>query len=74
MSKITMQLDELTCPSCVAKIEGGLSGLKGVSSCKVQFNAGKVNAEFDPAQVTAEKISKTIERLGYEVQSSKVTQ
>ena len=73
MSKIVMQLDGLTCPSCVTKIEGALAGLQGVKDGKVLFNAGKVKAEFEPETVTSEKISRTIERLGYEVQSVKVT-
>lgn len=42
MSKIIMKLDELSCPSCLAKIEGVMTGTKGVISAKVLFNASKV--------------------------------
>ncbi|MCI1840552.1 heavy-metal-associated domain-containing protein [Lactococcus cremoris] len=66
MSKIIMKLDELSCPSCLAKIEGAMTGTKGVISAKVLFNASKVKAEFD------ELVTK-VEKLGYPVQSSKVT-
>nr|WP_234818130.1 heavy-metal-associated domain-containing protein [Lactococcus lactis] len=53
MSKIVMKLDELSCPSCMAKIEGALNTTNGVEMVKVLFNASKVKAEFDDNQVTA---------------------
>jgi len=68
MSKIVMKLDELSCPSCMAKIEGALNTTNGVEMAKVLFNASKVKAEFNDNQVTA------TEGLGYVVQKSKVTE
>lgn len=72
MSKIVMKLDELTCPSCLQKIEGALNQQAGVKTAKVLFNAGKVKAEFDPTAVQAEQLADLVERLGYQVQSVKV--
>lgn len=72
MSKVIMKLDELSCPSCMAKIEGALSGTKGVTSAKVLFNASKAKAEFDDSQVSADELVAKVEALGYAVQSSKV--
>ena len=68
-----MKLDELSCPSCMTKIEAAVKNTKGVSSVKVLFNASKVKAEFDENQVTADELVQTVEKLGYPVQSSKVT-
>jgi len=72
MSKVTMKLDALTCPSCMTKIEGALSKKAGVENVKVLFNASKIKAEFDDSQVTAESLADTVTDLGYVVQSAKV--
>jgi len=44
MNKVTMKLDDLTCPSCMTKIEGALSHQDGVKDVKVLFNASKIKA------------------------------
>lgn len=72
MSKVTMKLDALTCPSCMTKIEGALSKKDGVQNVKVLFNASKVKAEFDDSTVSAEDLANVVTDLGYAVQSSKV--
>lgn len=72
MSKVIMKLDDLSCPSCMAKIEGALSGTKGVTSAKVLFNASKAKVEFDENQVNADSLVAKVEALGYVVESSKV--
>lgn len=69
MAKTTMQLEQITCPTCVKKIEGALAKIKGVESSSVSFNTSKVRAEYDEAKVKAEDIKGTIEKLGFEVLS-----
>ena len=41
MKEATIQLETLTCPSCIQKIEGAMKKLEGVDkdSVKVMFNA-----------------------------------
>lgn len=73
MKKAVFQLEPLTCPSCVKKIESTLDKTNGISSAKVLFNSSKVRAEFDENQIDAAKIEETITKLGYEVQSTKVS-
>ncbi|WP_010630906.1 heavy-metal-associated domain-containing protein [Sporolactobacillus vineae] len=72
--KIIMQLDELTCPSCMQKIDTALKKQKGVEDVRVLFNASKVKATIDPDQVTASELSAVIEKLGFAVQSVKMKQ
>jgi copper chaperone CopZ len=72
MEKVVYQLAELTCPSCLQKIEWGVSHQVGVEKVKVYFNASKVKAELDLSQTSPEKIAEFIENLGYEVLSTKV--
>lgn len=74
MQKATIQLETLSCPSCLLKIENAVKGLKGVEkdSVKVLFNSSKVKTDFDSETVDIEKIEKAIEDLGYPVIKSKV--
>lgn len=70
--KIVLQLDELTCPSCLTKIEGALKPQPGLSDIKVLFNAGKIKARFDNHKITPEAIKDVVMRLGYEVKKMTV--
>lgn len=72
MNKVTMKLDDLTCPSCMTKIEGALSHQAGVKDVKVLFNASKIKAEFDDNEVSADSLANVVTDLGYTVKSSKV--
>lgn len=74
MQKATIQLETLTCPSCMQKIENGVKSLDGVSkeSLKVLFNSSKVRVEFDDGKVSIKDIEHVIDKLGYEVLKSQV--
>ena len=74
MKSATLQLETLTCPSCLQKIEGALKALNGVDSdnAKVSFNSSKVKVDFDESVVSIEDIESSISNLGYEVLKSKV--
>lgn len=73
MKKAVYQLEPLTCPSCIKKIETALGKTEGVELAKVLFNSGKVKAEFDDTKVNAEEIGEVIEKLGYPVLKTKVS-
>lgn len=72
MKKIIMKLDDLTCPSCMTKIEAAVGKHAGVSNTKVLFNAAKVKAEYDSNVVSDKELVAVVEKLGYPVTSSKV--
>ena len=65
------QLETLTCPSCITKIEGVLSKEPGVKEAKVLFNSSKVKVSHNEDEVTAEQLGDLIEKVGYPVLSSK---
>ncbi|GAB3055791.1 heavy-metal-associated domain-containing protein [Virgibacillus ainsalahensis] len=67
MTTKKFQLEPLTCPSCIKKIEGKLGKMDGVEEAKVMFNSSKVKATFNEEQVTADELKETIEKLGYPV-------
>ncbi|MGK4063350.1 heavy-metal-associated domain-containing protein [Weissella paramesenteroides] len=72
MNKIVLQLDELSCPSCLQKIQNALDKQVGITNVKVLFNAAKVKADFDSDKISADKVADTVTNLGYDVQSIKV--
>lgn len=67
MTTVRFQLEPLTCPTCIKKIEKGLGRMNGVEEANVLFNSSKVKATFDEEQVTSDEIKTTIEKLGYPV-------
>ncbi len=70
MKKTVLRSQELSCPSCVAKIEKVLKAVPGVSEAKVFFNTGRIEVQHDPAQAAPELLVKTIQSVGYEAKVS----
>ena len=74
MKKATIQLETLTCPSCMQKIENAVKSLEGVErdTLSVSFNSSKVKLDFDDEKISIKDIENAINRLGYEVKKSQV--
>lgn len=72
MQKATIQLETLTCPSCIQKIDNAVKSLIGVDkeSVNVLFNSSKVKLNFDSEKISVKEIENAISRLGYEVKKS----
>lgn len=71
MTNKTYQLETVSCPSCIAKIENALKKTEGIAESEVLFNSSRVKVSFDEAVVSSEGIIATIEKLGYKVLSEK---
>lgn len=76
MQKATIQLETLTCPSCAQKIENAVRSLDGVDkeSLNVLFNSSKVKFNFDDEKVSIKEVESAINRLGYDVKKSQVSE
>ncbi|NBJ70634.1 MULTISPECIES: heavy-metal-associated domain-containing protein [Clostridia] len=72
MAKAIIQLEPLTCPSCIRKIETALGKVTGVQTVKVLFNASKAKVEFDDAKANIEQLEEAITKLGYSVLSKTI--
>ncbi len=70
MKKTLLRSQELSCPSCVAKIETALKSLNGVQDAKVHFNTGKIEVQHDPATAKTEDLIKAVRSAGYEAHES----
>mgnify|MGYP001017966043 CR=1 FL=1 len=68
--KTILRSNELTCPSCIAKIEKALTALEGVDTAKVHFNTGRIEVQHNPEQVNGEQLADSIRAIGYEARVS----
>src|SRR5690606_41629646 len=67
--KTQLRSRELSCPSCVAKIEKALQAVDGVTAAKVHFNTGRIEVEHDE-QTPEEALVQAVRAAGYEAEVS----
>ncbi len=65
--KIVLPVTGMTCASCVATIEKGLSKMSGVSQANVNLASEKASVEYDPSKVDTKALMDTISDVGYGV-------
>jgi copper chaperone len=68
--KTILRSKELTCPSCIAKIEKALTAVEGVESAKVHFNTGRIEVQHDSERVAGKDLENAIRKVGYEAKVS----
>lgn len=65
MNKMTLQLEKLTCPSCMQKITQHINELAGVEKTKILFNVSKARVIFDQTILSEDTIINEIKNIGY---------
>jgi Cu+-exporting ATPase len=73
VKKAEFPITGMSCASCVAKIEKGLSKMSGIVDAKVNFATEKATVTFDPSRVRLGDFVATIHDLGYEAGMEKVS-
>lgn len=68
--KTILRSKELSCPSCVAKIEKVLKALPGVEEAVVHFNTGRIEVQHRSEAVSGADLEKAIRSAGYEAKVS----
>lgn len=71
MANKIYQMETISCPSCIAKIEGMLKKTAGIRQSEVMFNTSRVKVEFDENVISSKEIKDKIEKLGYKILSEK---
>ncbi len=66
MAKTILRSGELSCPSCIAKIEKALKAVNGVAEARVFFNTGRIEVEHDAALAGTDELLKAVRGAGYE--------
>jgi len=69
--KASVHITGMTCTTCAATIEKGLSETPGVEQADVSFASEKASIEYDPTKVDLAKIKDTVSQLGYGVATKK---
>jgi copper chaperone CopZ len=64
--KTILRSRELSCPSCVVKIEKALKAVDGVQDARVYFNSGRIEVEHEPDKIQVEKLVDVVRSVGYE--------
>ena len=63
----TLNVEGMSCGHCENAVKKAVGALAGVSSVSVSLAEKTVTVDFDPAQVSQEKIASTIEDQGFDV-------
>lgn len=65
MVRETFQLENIHCPSCIAKIEKVVGSMRGVQSARLAFATGRLTVEYEPGATESADIAAATGRLGY---------
>jgi len=71
LKKVDLPITGMTCTTCAATIEKGLSETPGVEDSQVSFAAEKASIKYDPDRVNLARIKHTVSELGYGVATRK---
>ncbi|MGD8741235.1 MAG: heavy metal translocating P-type ATPase [Desulfobacterales bacterium] len=73
LKTVEFPVSGMSCASCVARIEKGLSKMSGIKAAKVNFASEKASVTFDPSRVQMVALVGRVRDLGYEAALEKVT-
>lgn len=62
---VSLPITGMSCASCAAKIEKGITGLSGIVTASVNFATEKISITYEPEKVHLNDFVKTIKELGY---------
>jgi P-type Cu+ transporter len=65
MEHTRLDIEGMTCASCVARIEKKLAGLDGVDACAVNFVTDQAAVSYDPARLAVDDLVQAVEETGY---------
>ncbi len=64
-SKVTLNVEGMTCSACSARVEKSLNKLEGVQNANVNFAINKATVEYTDGEVTVSDLIKAVEKAGY---------
>ena len=66
VAELTLDVQGMTCASCVSHVEGGLNELDGVTAATVNLGLGTAKVIYIPGVVSVSTMKKAIQEVGYE--------
>jgi copper chaperone len=70
MAKVILDVPDISCEHCERAITKALQGEPGVASVKVDIPTKKVYLEYDPSELTLDKVRLILDDEGYPVKQS----
>lgn len=70
IKKTILRASDLSCPSCVGKIEKSLGGMDGVEQATVHFNTGRIEVRHDPSVASTAALVDAVAAAGYTAKPS----
>ncbi len=67
VEEVALDVQGMTCASCVAHVEGALSDLPGVESATVNLGLGTARVRYIPEVVTILAMKQAVKKIGYQV-------
>ncbi len=67
MESTTLVAPDISCEHCQHAIEGAVGKMAGVQNVKVDIPTKTVHVDYDPKQVTVDKIEEVLDDVGYTV-------
>ena len=67
MKKRTIPVLEMSCAVCAANVESTVRALEGVREASVNFAAGTLSVEYDPAEITLTRMREAVQAVGYDL-------
>ncbi len=69
VTKTTLYSTNLSCPSCVVKIEAALKAIPGVEDARVHFTTGRIVVSGD-TRIDREALVRAVRAMGYDVRGN----
>jgi copper chaperone len=69
MSKVTLNVPDISCEHCERTISNTLQPVEGVRSVSVDIPTKRVRVDYDEAQVDVEKMKELLQEEDYPVES-----
>ncbi|HEV8607595.1 MAG TPA: heavy metal translocating P-type ATPase [Tepidisphaeraceae bacterium] len=63
--EVTLNVEGMTCASCVAHVEKAVKSVAGVKDARVNLARGRATVRFDPAKTDPTKLAEAVEHSGY---------
>ena len=64
-TKLTLQIEGMTCASCVKLVEKAIKKSKGVSEANINFATEKATISYNPEKTNSKELIKAVENSGY---------
>src|SRR2546421_6845330 len=63
--EVTLNVEGMTCASCVAHVQKAVKSVPGVKDAQVNLARGRATVRFDPTQTNPQKLADAVEHSGY---------